>query len=189
MRDSATRPMPRPSNGDGSGGSWRVDVASMEVLPERGLADAVAGPPEAVGEAAAVADDVAGASAGAGSVPAGSSGAGTAPAGAGAAVAVRGREPQARPARARQGSGGLRGPGRRGCHGLRGERSGWVTASGCGSAPARRVPRRRWAAARGWRRGVGVCDGPSRPSTRPSRSMDSSVRRGRNGGGGARGCV
>ena len=57
----------------------------MEVLPERGLAEAVAGPPVAVGEASGVADDVAGASVGA-CVPAARSGAGAPTAGAGAAV-------------------------------------------------------------------------------------------------------
>ena len=51
--------MPRPSRGEGPAGS-RVDVASIEVLPERGVAGGVVGPAVAVGEAAAVFDGDAG---------------------------------------------------------------------------------------------------------------------------------
>jgi hypothetical protein len=79
--------MPAPSKGDGPA-ACRVDVASMEVLPERGLADAVAAPPVAVGEAAAVVDADAGALAdGDGAASAGARiTAGAPPGGAGAAV-------------------------------------------------------------------------------------------------------
>lgn len=79
--------MPAPSKGDGPA-AWRVDVASMDVLPERGLAGADADPPVAVGEAAAVVDGAAGAVVdGDGAASAGArTTAGAPPAGAGAAV-------------------------------------------------------------------------------------------------------
>ena len=165
--------MPRPSNGDGPA-AWRVDVASIEVLPERGLADAVAGPPVAVGEAAA-ADGEAGAVVdGDGAASAGARTTAGAPS-AGAGAAVDGPGPGTGGA-AGAGAAGVVGcgvpgaGGATGCGASVGTGDGFGVRLGSGSSGS--------SEAVGWGEGlegegVGVFEGPSSPSTRPSRSMDS----------------
>ena len=172
----------------------RLDVASIEVLPERGLGDAVAGPAVVVGAAAAVpgaAEDSAGAG-----VPAGTS------AGTGSAADPPGREPQAGPAGPEpecwaavpQAPPALQAPperpalqARQARPALLALRAGVPRAAGVtvrrrrrlgaalAPAPARQGPRRRWAAARAWTAtglGEGCFDGASRPSIRPARPRD-----------------
>ena len=183
MRDRATRPMPAPSRGDGPA-AWRVDVASMEVLPDRGLADAVAGPPVAVGEAAAAEGDAGTLVDGDGAASAGARiTAGAPPAGAGDAADGPGPG-TAGTAGAGTAGAGTAGAGADGVVGCGVPGAGGATGCGAivrlGDGVGVRLGSGSSGSSEpvGWGEGlegegVGVFDGPSSPLTRPSRSMDS----------------